>query len=352
MMPIEPGELSRAAPAPSPTGAARGRFLITIDTEGDAAWDRPRTTETRNALFLPRFQALCERFGFKPTWLTNHEMALDPAMQALGRDVIQRGTGEIGMHLHAWNSPPLQPLTADDLHHQPFLIEYPTEVLRAKVIELTDRLEQTFGCKMLSHRAGRWSFDARYARTLAELGYIVDCSVTPTVSWRGTPGDPAQQGGTDYSAFPAGAYFMDLDRIDRPGRSPLLELPMTIRRGRRSWARGWPRLTERLPLVGPKLTISRWLRPRRGNLDEMLQLVHEAAAERSPYIEFMLHSSEFMPGGNPTFVTAQDVERLYADLEQLFEVIAAHFEGATLSEYAALVRSGQAPAGGRLADLH
>jgi len=25
------------------------------------------------------------------------------------------------MHLHAWNSPPLMPLTDDDFRHQPFL---------------------------------------------------------------------------------------------------------------------------------------------------------------------------------------------------------------------------------------
>jgi hypothetical protein len=28
--------------------------------------------------------------------------------------VIARGTAEVGMHLHAWNSPPTEPLTADD----------------------------------------------------------------------------------------------------------------------------------------------------------------------------------------------------------------------------------------------
>ncbi|MEQ1804457.1 MAG: deacetylase [Burkholderiaceae bacterium] len=324
-------------------------FLITIDTEGDSAWSRPRHIETRNAQALQRFQTLCERFGFRPTYLTNYEMALSPAMQELGHDVIRRRTGEVGMHLHAWNSPPLDPLTTDDLHHQPFLIEYPTPVLRQKVRFLTDLLEQTFATKMLSHRAGRWSFDARYASTLVECGYIVDCSVTPTVSWRDTPGDPAQHGGTDYRAFPQGAYFMDLEQIHRPGLSPLLELPMTIRGGRRHWARHLPVALERLPRVGAKLRQSRWLRPRRGNLREMQQLVNTAVADDSPYIEFMLHSSEFMAGVNPNFVDAPAIEALYADLEQLFETIAERFKGSTLAAYAQRVRAGEAPALGRYA---
>ncbi len=51
-------------------------FLITLDTEGDNLWGRQREITTRNTGYLPRFQGLCERFGFRPTWLTNHEMAV------------------------------------------------------------------------------------------------------------------------------------------------------------------------------------------------------------------------------------------------------------------------------------
>jgi len=37
------------------------------------------------------------------------------------------------MHLHAWNSPPLVPLTSDDFHYQPYLIEYPDPVMKEKI---------------------------------------------------------------------------------------------------------------------------------------------------------------------------------------------------------------------------
>jgi hypothetical protein len=47
----------------------------------------------------------------------------------------------------------------------------------------------------------------------------------------------------------------------------------------------------------------------------------------------MLHSSELMPGGSPTFRNEASIERLYEDLEALFEAAAGRFQGATMSEF-------------------
>jgi len=83
-------------------------FIITVDTEGDDCVAAARD-HTHNARFLPRFQSLCERYGFQPVYLANYEMAMCDAFVEFGRDVIARRAAEIGMHLHAWNSPPLLP---------------------------------------------------------------------------------------------------------------------------------------------------------------------------------------------------------------------------------------------------
>jgi hypothetical protein len=55
--------------------------------------------------------------------------------------------------------------------------------------------------------------------------------------------------------------------------------------------------------------------------------------EGRPYVEFMTHSSHLMPGGGPAFVSAKDVERVYAHLEEFFSVAADCTLGATLTEY-------------------
>ena len=69
--------------------AGKPRFLITIDTEGDNAWAKPREVTTRNAAYLPRFQSLCERYGLQPTYLTNYEMAVSPEYREFAADALR-----------------------------------------------------------------------------------------------------------------------------------------------------------------------------------------------------------------------------------------------------------------------
>jgi hypothetical protein len=328
-----------------PITPARPFLLITIDTEGDGMWWRPRTIETKNAAFLPRFQSLCEKYGLRPTYLTNYEMAMSPVFREMGRDILERNAGEIGMHLHAWHSPPAYSLTEDDHRHHPYLIEYPTGVMRAKIAYLTDLLEETFGVKMVSHRSGRWSFTATYARLLTERGYRVDCSVTPHVSWKRTVGDPRRTGGTDFSDFPDHAYFLDLEDISRAGRSELLEVPVTIVRSRMVAVHRLARsLLPSSTLVASavnRISPVRWLRPDGKNLKQLVRIVHGAVADDRRYIECMLHSSELMPGGSPAFRTEESIETLYEHLEQLFEHATRHFSGATLAQFYEHVREQQ-----------
>ncbi len=309
-------------------GSTSPTFLITIDTEGDNLWGRPREITTRNLAFLPRFQALAEKHGFKPTYLSNWEAVVDEGYQAFARDVIARGQGEVGLHIHAWNSPPITPLTDDDLHHQPYLTEYPESVLREKVRFMTDLLEQTFERKMVSHRGGRWAFDATYARALLDFGYRVDCSVTPHVSWKRVPGDPNGNGGPDCTDAPDAPYYVGWAE-PAPGQPWLLEVPMTILKRRRSPPERWLRKA-----LGRQVDRLLWMQPTGRNLPQLLDVVDSAVADGREHLEFTLHSSEFMPGGSPTFRTEDDIERLYDHMEALFERIARRFTGQTLAEFA------------------
>jgi hypothetical protein len=330
-------------------------FLITIDTEGDDLWARPREITTRNAQYLPRFQSLCERFHFKPVYLTNYEMAMSDVFVEFARDVVARGAGEIGMHLHAWNSPPLEPLTNDDFYYQPYLIEYPEPVMKEKIRTLTRLLEHRFDEKMVSHRAGRWAFDGRYAAMLIDEGYCVDCSVTPGVDWRGNPGDPRGGGGSNYTAFPEQPYFLSRSDISVPAPGGLLEVPMTIRPSRLYRRAPWAYRTPLLRRAANRVSLGlNWLCPVQPahrapldrNLNAMLQTARGARAEAPTHMEFMLHSSELMPGGSPIFRTASDIERLYESLEILFEDLSTWCCGATLKEFHARFGNSPAAAGG------
>jgi hypothetical protein len=223
-------------------------------------------------------------------------------------------------------------LTDADQKYHPFLIDYPVQQMRDKIHYMTDLLEDRFRVKMLSHRAGRWSFNEAYAKLLIERGYRVDCSVTPHVSWASVLGAPGHYG-SDYTFFPENPYFVDVNDISRSGASPLLEVPFSVCQ---SWLRrkvpslysgSFGRIARR---IAPETS---WLRPRDGNLKEMLDVMEWADSSGRDHLEFMLHSSEFMPGGSPNFSDASAIDRLYDALDELFFRISKTFVGSTLSEY-------------------
>jgi len=319
-------------------------FIITVDTEGDDIWSHPREITTRNARFLPRFQSLCERYGYRPVYLTNYEMASSDEFVEFGRDVLKRGTGEIGMHLHAWNSPPLVSLTEDDVRHHPYLIEYPDGVMREKIRFMTGLLEDRFGQSIVSHRAGRLGFDGRYAAMLLEAGYRVDCSVTPGVDWSTTPGAPSGVGGPDYRRFPGTPYFLSPHDIATPAPRGLLEVPVTVATGALYRAAAWAYC---IPILGAILNrlspLHSWVSPGENDLPGMLRAAHAARASSAGCVELMVHSSELMPGGSPTFPNDAAIERLYANLEALFDDLSAWCRGMTLSEFHAVMSTEATP---------
>ena len=302
-------------------------FIITIDTEGDNLWSHPLKIETKNTKGLYRFQELCNKFGYKPVYLTNYEMAMDDEFVEFGEICSANGQCEIGMHLHAWNSPPLFKLTENDMLHQPFLYEYPVNIIDEKIKYMTNLLRSRFSTKIVTHRAGRWAMSEEYFSILSKYGYLVDCSVTPGVDWSNVKGNPDGKGGADYHSFPLREYFIK--------DTKLLEVPVSII--------GMPRyrlfsafniIKKKLPKAFYKVCFQNiWLRPNGKNLDKMKNLVDETIESDIGYLEFMIHSSELSAGLNPYFASADDINKLYSDLEELFCYISNYAEGCTLNEF-------------------
>lgn len=77
-----------------------------------------------------------------------------------------------------------------------------------------------------------------------------------------------------------------------------------------------------------------WLRPSLNNLREMKKLL-DVLYKENIYAEFMLHSSELMPGGSPWFNNSGKIEQLYSNIIGIFDYARAlGFEGMSLKEYA------------------
>ena len=306
-------------------------FLISIDTEGDNLWDwhigDPITTN--NAGYISRFQSLCNDYGFKPTYLTNYEMISDDAFRKWLRNKSHNHECEVGMHLHAWSTPPYVELhNRDDEPAQSYLIEYEYDVMRNKIQEMTNKLSDAIDKPILTHRAGRWAMNEQYFSILSEFGYKIDCSVTPHVNWSMYKGETIGSKGSDYSKCSEQPYIFETCAGE------IIEIPVTIRSTSKMFLNSNdPRSllsAFRKAIKGQKI----WLRPNGKNLKQMMWLINNVKYDdETDYIMFMLHSSELMPGGSPYFKTEESIENLYSDIQQLFKEASNSFCGCTIGEY-------------------
>lgn len=299
-------------------------FIITVDTEGDDQWNVDNGISTVNATFIPRFQELCEKYNFKPVWLTNYEMANDQYYVSYIKPKQEQGLCEVGMHLHAWYTPPEFSIK-NKTDQRDYLIEYPEDIMEKKIMTMTNLIEDRFGIKPRTHRSGRWAMDERYFRLIEKYGYYVDCSVTPGIDWSkcvGKSGIP----GSDYSGSSTTPHYV--------GR--ILEVPMTIRKmhiidsGKINSFREFAKEVKRF-IRGR----NQWIRPdKQLSFSAIGKLMERLNKEGENYIMFMIHSSELMPGGSPNFPDEKSIEKLYGIIEKIFTTAKKlGYVGITLTEY-------------------
>ncbi len=294
-------------------------FLVSVDTEGDNLWrwhyGDPITTENTN--YIMRFQELCEKYGFIPTYLTNYEMAADDKFVKLFRKKAQQGKCEIGMHLHAWNSPPEYKL--DNIYGgQPFITEYPKEIIFEKHKFLKNYLENRFELPVITYRSGRWATNDILFKVLEEIGIKVDCSVTPGIDHSHNKG-MSVSGGNNYKKFSNKPYML---------RDDLIEIPMTTTLKR---VFGGSSLKNKLrnSIKGKSL----WLRPAVLNFRELSEFLKFNECSGNDYAQFMIHSSELMPNGSPYFKNEDAIEQLYLTTEKFFEFVSKNYKAISIGNY-------------------
>lgn len=294
-------------------------FIITVDTEGDNLWKYQNGDDigVKNSEFIPRFQKLCMKYGFKPVYLTNYEMAKCKHFVENAKKWAKEGCCEIGVHLHAWNNPPIVHLDGA-YNGNPYLIEYSDDVMKQKFEEVYNLIVNNFDVKPVSHRAGRWIMDDRYFKILQNFDIKIDCSYTPGIDWTSTKGKT--RGGCDYSNKPHTAHFID----------EVLEVPATIRKFRDASFGSWKHRLKTF-VKGENF----WLRPATSSTSIMKKIIDMVDKEgKEDFLEFMIHSSELMPNGSPYFTTEEDIEREYMVMDSVFAYAKSKgYEGCTLEEY-------------------
>ena len=313
-------------------------FIITIDTEGDNLWGIRNSDwsiskiTNRNGEYLERFQELCEKFGFIPTYLVDYEMSLSKPFISMAEK--HKENLEIGMHMHAWNTPPYYALSNCYGGNKPYIGEYPLDIQKKKVEFITKQLEDVFQTKIISHRGGRWYIDSQYLKILKAYGYMIDCTVTPGIDWTKNNGQTEGSHGIDFSKAFATKYEISERDVCKKGNGGMIEVPVSLLKKKRN-------ISYRLKHMdlwnrGNGNSEYMWLRPNGNNLNSMKSIIEEKN-KKAEYLEFMIHSSELMPKGSPTFKTKASIEKLYSAIEELFSVIKSyHYDGIKLSDYGSL----------------
>jgi hypothetical protein len=287
--------------------AARVFLCVSIDCECDKgpAWKtrRPLAYHGVHVGIAERLHPLFRSYGAKPTYLLSPELLREPA--CVERLAVLDGC-ELGTHLHGELAEPgaFEPDVTEAVQR-----DYSPEVERAKLSWLTESFRTAFGRAPRSFRAGRFGIGPSTVPILEELGYAVESSVTPHVDWSSV------SPGLSFAGAPGQPYHPDRRDPARPGDSPLLEVPVTVRRH----ALGG------VPVLGKHLE-HRWLRPTRNSGAELVAIARDAIDEAyrtrpavPVILNAMFHNVEVVAGTSPYAATEAQAARIVDHLAALLE---------------------------------
>jgi hypothetical protein len=284
-------------------------LLVSLDTECDktATWRTasPLRFSGVTTAIPEKLQPLFADFGIRPTYLLSPEVIAHPESCAVLREARDC---ELGTHLHGdYIMPEIKTWDFAGTVTGDMQCRYPPRLESAKLAVLTELFIQQFGFAPGSFRAGRFGVGHYTARFLAELGYLVDSSVTPHVCWSSGEG----KAGPDFRQLDEMPYTVGRrGDIWRHGKGGLLEVPVTI-----------------LPagtLEGANSSQPAWFRPSYSDaagLIRVMDCVLEQPPERGVYrpLVMMFHNVEVLPGASPYCQTEDDVARYLDSLKRVFE---------------------------------
>jgi hypothetical protein len=299
-------------------------IIVTIDVECDKSptWHTQHPLSYKGVLDgIPnRLQPVFERSRIRPTYLLSPEIITNDYCCDIFKNITDC---ELGSHLHgdyivpkikSWN---FGNTITDDMQW-----EYSFELEKEKLAVLTQMFIQQFGFKPVSFRAGRFGIGHNTGKLLMELGYKVDTSVTPSITWTSKKGIKFP----DFKKFPEIPYRVSYNGdIWHPGYSDFLEVPVTILK---------PNMLNAQNQNEPT-----WFRPWYSDKNSLINIIQNIELESSAVgisrpLVMMFHNVEVIPGISPY---PQSESQVIQYLESLSEAVSyaiqMGYQPCTLSEY-------------------
>jgi len=306
-------------------------LIFTVDTEPDDQW-APALADGSlppfsflNTRGLGRLKDFFRRHDVPVTWMTSYSIARDRESARVLRAAAAEGD-EIAGHLHGWETPPF---AGFDRANRPFIGEYTPDMRLAKHRSLLAAHEDAFDARPVSYRAGRWAIDSMELQHLAELGYQIDSSVPPGIDFRDRSG--LRRPGPDFRPYlrrerlqphRVGALWEVPASITPIGLLGSAEGSLAIARAAGCRDQGGSLVHAVAPVLHRTLAALRlqelvWVRPLKHPRAQLVRATRVLLRRGVRIVNVMFHSSEAFVGASPLSRHAEDVERLYADLEAI-----------------------------------
>jgi len=261
-----------------------------------------------NIPLLRRLEFLPREYDLPLTLLCDYPVLTHTPSLGVIAELLGRTDGELGAHLHPWNTPPFPEM--------PWPEPVPTSVMplstfRAKLETLQTAVQAASGHPAASFRMGRWNLFKRAMAVLPDVGILVDSSVAPL---RHVPGGP------DHFLAPADPYWTG---IGGPNGKRLLEAPTT----QVPLLPGSPRLTHalarRLPGRAGDILLGTFMKTLTLGVNpvwmpeatmRLATLAHARRGGRA--LTLFWHSSEMLPGASPHFPDQAAVDAFLAKIRR------------------------------------
>lgn len=293
------------------------RFLVFVDTEEEFDWEQPLARENTAVTAidgLPEAHRFFREAGALPAYMVDYPVVDNERSAAIMREMHEADGTEIGTQLHPWVNPPFDEEVSGP---NSFTGNLPVELQRAKLIALTDKIEEAVGTRPTIYRAGRYGIGEHSAALLEEAGYRMDASVRALFDYH-------EQGGPDFSGFTTDAFWAG-------SRRTLLELPLSagfvgpLRR----WGRKLYPLGEKIPLLRGALARTGMLQrvsltPEDYPLEIVQQKIHVMLDRGVRVFSLSYHSPSVVPGHTPYVRDRDDLKAFYAWWDGIFELFARH----------------------------
>lgn len=305
--------------------------MVFCDTEEEFDWSKPQSRDNRSTTHMKSMPAADKRLrdlGAHTIYLVDHPIATDPASVDILGPLQEAGACGVGTQLHPWVNPPFD----EEVNRtNSFAGNLPAALERAKLTDLTETIEASFGRRPIIYRAGRYGVGRNTAAILSDLGYAVDVSVRARFEY-------SDEKGPNFSAIRPVPY--------RIGGGAMLEVPLsaTYLGALNGLGPSLFPLTGKIPLARGALSRSGLLNrvsltPEGFPLSEALPAVERLLDEGHQIISISYHSPSIEPGHTPFVRTKADLDDFYAWWEGVLGLLARR--GVTAATIEDVVEAGR-----------